>query len=83
MAYLAVNPDGKEYAFHNEPTRVICKHNEFYSYWKDNETYDYIRGMTTSAYDYSILLPKGTIEKIIGRKLTWKDKPVKMKYNYE
>lgn len=26
-----------------------------------------------------ISLPTGTIEKLIGRKLTWKDKPVKLK----
>lgn len=26
-----------------------------------------------------IELPKGTIEKIIGRKLTWKDNPVEIK----
>lgn len=83
MAYLAVNPDGKEYAFHNEPVRVINKQNESYNHWEDRETYDFIRGVTTSASDYKILLPKGTIKKIIGKNLTWKDKPVKMKYNYE
>lgn len=82
MAYLAVNPDGREYIFHNNPSRVICNYNDFYSYWKDKGTYDYIRGMTTSAEDFSILLPKGSIKKLIGRDLTWEDEPVVLKYNY-
>ena len=30
-------------------------------------------------HSWWIELPKGTIEKIIGRKLTWKDNPVEIK----
>lgn len=32
-------------------------------------------------YPYSmwIVFPKGSIEKLIGRKLTWKDEPVELK----
>lgn len=32
-------------------------------------------------YPYSmwLTLPKGSIEKLIGRKLTWKDEPVELK----
>lgn len=83
MAWLAVNPSGREYIFHNKPVRVINKNNELYNHWCDEETYDYIRGMTTSAEDYSILLPKGTIKKITGKKITWENEPIKIKYNYE
>ena len=28
-----------------------------------------------------VILPNGTIEKIIGRKLTWDDEPVKINFN--
>lgn len=80
MAWLAVNPSGSEYIFHNKPVRII---GNIYSYWKDEITYDYIRGMTTSADDYSIMLTKGTIEKIIGRKMTWEDEPIKLKNNHD
>ena len=29
--------------------------------------------------DKGIKLPKGSIEKLIGKKLTWRDEPVKLK----
>lgn len=78
MAWLAVNPLNMEFIFHNKPVRVINK-NPNYSYWLDKETYNYIRGITTSAEDYSIRLPMGSIKKLIGRKLTWEDEPVEIK----
>ena len=30
-------------------------------------------------FDISIKIPKGTIKKLIGRDLTWNDKPVELK----
>ena len=44
----------------------------------NKETYWDIRGVTTDACDYSIILPMGSIEKLIGRKLTWDDDPVEI-----
>lgn len=70
MAYLAVQSWGDEMMFHNCPTRKENK------YWQDDEVYDEIRRLTTCAEDYSIVLPKGTIKKLIGRDMTWEDKPV-------
>lgn len=71
MAYLAVNKNGIENIFHNLPKREECK-------WIDTYTYNEIRELTSCAWDYSISLPKGSIEKLIGKKLTWKDEPVKI-----
>lgn len=72
MAHLAVQSWGDEVMFHNCPTR---KEN---MYWQDDEVYWEIRGLTTCAQDYSIVLPKGTIKKLIGRDMTWKDEPVNL-----
>lgn len=70
--WLVVNKDGTEYIFEAEPDRCPC--------WDDpeNRTYwDY------PDQDYGhcgyIELPKGTIEKLLGRKLTWDDEPVELK----
>lgn len=73
--WLAVDKNGVEKCFHNKPKR-------YETYWKDNETYKEIRAVTTSASDYSMVLPKGSIEKLIDRKLTWENKLVELKLNY-
>lgn len=44
--------------------------------WDAEDLYDEDEGCLMSYYTR---LPQGTIEKLIGRKLTWKDKP----YKYE
>lgn len=66
--WLAVDKNGVEKCFHNKPKRY--------------ETYNEIRAVTTLASDYSMELSKGSIEKLIGRKLTWGNKPVELKLNY-
>lgn len=66
MAWLAVNENGKEGIFANKPVR------KEYDWW-DTVYIDY------TSYDTEISLPKGTIKKLIGRDLTWKDKPVELK----
>ena len=62
MAWLAVDKDGSEYIYDFEPIRDL-----------QVDRWD-------SATDHSwwIELPKGTIEKIVGRKLSWQDIPVKI-----
>ena len=72
MAYLAVQSWGDEVMFHNCPTRKENK------YWQDDEVYWEIRGLTTCAQDYSIVLPKGTIKKLTGRDMTWEDEPINL-----
>ena len=77
MAYLAVQSWGDEVMFHNCPTRKENK------YWQDDEVYWEIRGLTTCAQDYSIVLPKGTIKNLIGRDMTWEDEPVLLSADVE
>lgn len=75
MAYLAVNEIGSEKMFHLKPIRKNSGKPGF-GYWEDVKTYYEIRQYTTNAEDYSIPLPKGTIKKLIGKDITWKDEPV-------
>jgi hypothetical protein len=75
MAYLAVDEIGFENMFHQKPIRKNSVKPGF-GYWEDIITYQEIRQYTTHAEDYSIHLPKGTIKKLIGKDITWKDEPV-------
>lgn len=34
--------------------------------------------LTVNADDYSILLPKGTIERLLGYELSWDDEPINL-----
>ena len=70
MAWLAVNKDKSE---------VICGD------WKKPRK-DFEAGKWSCCiiygdfvWDNRIYLPKGTIKKLIGRDLTWKDDPVELK----
>lgn len=78
MAYIAVQSWGDEVMFHNCPTRKGDKRWQYLNFWQDDEVYREIRKHTTCAQDYSIVLPKGTIKKLIGRDMTWEDEPVKL-----
>lgn len=66
MAYVVVDEESlREYIFDSKPRR-----NEllYYGFWA---------GMDGEAQ--SVELPKGSIEKLIGKKLTWEDEPVELK----
>ena len=65
MPYLAVDEDGTENIFEFKPIR--CD-----DYWWAQINQE---SFNRSTY---IELPSGTIEKIIGSKLTWKDEPYKL-----
>ena len=64
MAWLAVNKDGVEkyFGFH-KPNR------DYYDFWNEEVLGEELQGET---------LKPGTIEKLIGRKLTWEDEPVEI-----
>ena len=66
MAWLAVDKTGDETIFERKP---IMNH---YGLWLPNTTCD----------DYEdsdwIILPQGSIKKLIGRDLTWEDEPVQI-----
>lgn len=77
MAWVAVNKDGVEFIYEEKPTRGK-------NYWEPaiigqapsfddcgEEDYDNI-------YDDYVRLPHGSIKKLIGRELSWKDEPVEL-----
>ena len=85
MAWLAVDKDGTELIFESHPLRAgaekteysekLINRNQTEGCWygkiinvTDYDTFEY--------YDEPIELPKGTIQKLIGRELTWKDETV-------
>ena len=90
MAWLAVDKDGIEAVFRRKPKRVkttnkwndvvekfVCEgrlypNNNGYEYHKSYGSLQTIKQTTKS------ILPKGSIEKLIGKKLTWADDPYKM-----
>lgn len=59
MSYLAVDFDGSEYVYIQEPHRT----SELT--WEDE-------------HYFGVELPKGSIEKLINKKLNWDNEPVKI-----
>lgn len=83
--WLAKEQNGTEVIFKHKPHRITWYDNKN-GKWSDEKTYwvdDYnYQGTGHLAYllnNSRIILPKGTIKKMIGRELTWKDEPVKFK----
>lgn len=75
MAWLAVEVNGLEVIFEEKPERN-CQDMCWYRLiempvYNDN-------GPEEDYYEYGIVLPKGTIKKLLGYELTWKDEPVKL-----
>lgn len=92
MAWIAVDKDGTEKIFNSIPIRrnqygshvfihsLLCwlpytknQRNKWAAYWSTDETDPLPEG--------AIELPKGSIKKLIGRDLSWKDNPVELKEN--
>lgn len=85
MAFLAVNRDGEELIFNDLPTydRVedTWKVLETRSEIVYNDPYDFSAGVheeTVNNDDYGVTMPKGTIDKIIGRTLSIINDPVEI-----
>ena len=90
MAWLTVDKGGTEAVFRRKPKRVkttnkwndvvekfVCEGRLYpnidgYEYHKSYGSLQTIKQTTKS------ILPKGSIEKLIGKKLTWADSPYKM-----
>lgn len=66
MAWVAVDKDGYEFIYEDKPERYI----HCWSIWRRN-----FAGETMN----HVILPKGSIKKLIGRDLTWNDEPVELK----
>lgn len=67
MAWLSVNKDNTENICDCEPTRCTK-----YGIW---ESFTSIEGETI---DFTIEIPKGSIEKLTGKLLTWNDLPIEI-----
>ena len=65
MAWVAVDKNGAESIFNNEPSREGDEWWDLFDVCSDNWS--------------EIALPKGSIKKLIGRDLTWEDNPVELK----
>lgn len=66
MAWVATNADGREFIFDVKPYRSGRWE---YGYW--NPTYSGIGGC--------VLMPHGSIKKLVGRDLSFADEPVELK----
>lgn len=67
MAYVAVDEDGTEAVFEKKPFRGKKQWGTpSWDVYDDNAFYDFV------------VLPKGTIKKIIGRELSWQEEPIKL-----
>lgn len=89
MSWLATDKDGTEKIFNGKPFRrcnyrglggffviLIARYtknqrHKWASMWSNDEDDVFPEGC--------IILPKGSIKKLIGRDLTWKDEPVEYK----
>jgi hypothetical protein len=67
MAYLAVDKDGTEIIYNIKPVRGTNKVKCNTEMWA-----------LSSIDAHYILLPKGSIKKLIGKDLTWDDEPVEI-----
>ena len=68
MAWVAVDKDRTEAIFEKKPTR----HDDEELYKND----DSLKIWVDVSINNTVDLPKGSIEKLIGRNLTWEDEPV-------
>lgn len=68
MVWLAVSPEGEECIYNACPTREYYKGGWWWrGYKEDGDVSD------------RIVLPKGSIKKLIGRELKWEEEPVELK----
>lgn len=83
MAYLAVSRDNREIMFNEKP-----EYDRIEDCWKENygeeivwnDYADFDAGVhIEDRFFYGIEIPSGTIKKIIGKELTFKDEPIELK----
>lgn len=67
MVYLAVNGDGTGFVSNEIPRRNFITKSWFAGRRFPNGI----------EYPYHVILPKGTIKKLTGKDMTWKDKYIK------
>lgn len=67
FAYLAVEPSGAELIFSEPPCRI--------------DAYSICEWYNNSNSSQCVYVPRGTIKKITGRTITWKDEPIKLEWD--
>ena len=90
--WVFVDKDGTEKISNNLPMRRQFKGKRIISamwgmctgnYTKNNWN-KWCNGWSTDENDFlpfiGVIMPKGTIEKIVGRKITWEDEPVEVRF---
>ena len=75
MVWLAVNSEGTEICCNYELVRVF---NNRWSTMTEKEISTYCYESNGDPDDCIVVLPKGTIKKLIGKELTWKDNSIKI-----
>lgn len=83
--WLAKEQNGTEVIFKHKPHRFLWFDNKGGKWsdekWHYEHDHNY-QGTWHTVFDHHnsrIILPKGSIKKLIGRELSWKDEPVKFK----
>ena len=89
---MFVDKDGTEKISNSEPMRRQFKGKRILSaMWRTctgtyskNNWNKWCNGWSTDEKDFlpfiGVIIPKGTIEKIIGRKISWEDEPVEVRF---
>ena len=74
MAYFAKNRDNTEVCFNNRGEKFSPRRDNKQGKW-------YIMAKRLDEYlcDCGVLLPKGSIKKLIGRDISWVDEPIDWK----
>ena len=71
MAWLCEDQEGDELVFNEEPTRFLSDQTGLKYWWHS--------GFITKDFRHNpVSLPSGSIQKLIGRELTWEDSPVEI-----
>lgn len=72
IAFLAVNKNGDEVILDNAPARQG-------EIWTDEKSAHDDEYFSVEDHNSAIVLPKGTIRRLIGRDLKWEDDPISLK----
>ena len=66
---------------------IVCNVGACTGTYSKNNWNKWCNGWSTDENDFlpfmGVIIPKGTIEKIIGRKITWEDEPVEVRFYHE
>lgn len=85
MAWLSVDKDGTEKISIKKPKRFSprgiwhCYHIVIYDFSRLESIIEFKDKIQKHKQTLVSIIPKGTIEKLIGRELTWEDEPVEIK----